>query len=191
MVNHTVVASDTLFKIAQDNGLTLQELLNANPSIRNPNYIQIGDIINIPSSAIASMGLDPDDLDIIARTIMGEARGETDKGKAAVGWVILNRVAARKWYSGSVFEVCRKPFQFSCWNIGDPNLNVIIRAKSGDPDFDNCLRIAQKVLSQSISDPTDGATHYYANYISQPAWAKKPAKLTVQIGVHLFYKNVD
>lgn len=191
MKTHKVKAGDTLYKIAQSHGLTLQELLDVNPSIRNPNFIQVGDIINIPTGPSTTTGIDPDDVDVMARTIMGEARGESDQGKIAVGWVIANRVAAGKWYSGSIFEVCRKPYQFSCWNVGDPSLIVITKAKVGDPVFDKCVDIAQQVLSKSAGDPTGGATHYYANYISQPAWAKPPADLTVQIGVHLFYKSVN
>jgi N-acetylmuramoyl-L-alanine amidase len=191
MTTYTVKAGDTLYKIARSNGLTLQELLEINPSIRNPNFIQVGDIINIPIGTGTTTGIDPDDVDVMARTIMGEARGESDQGKIAVGWVIVNRVKARKWYSGSIFEVCRKPYQFSCWNVGDPNLSIITRAKAGDSIFDSCVDVAQKVLSQSVGDPAGKATHYYANYISQPAWAKPPAVFTTQIGVHLFYKNVN
>lgn len=191
MTTYIVKAGDTLYKIARSNGLTLQELLEINPSIRNPNFIQVGDIINIPTGTGTTTGIDPDDVDVVARTIMGEARGESDQGKIAVGWVIANRVVAGKWYSGSVFEVCRKPYQFSCWNVGDPNLSIITRAKAGDPVFDSCIEVAQKVLSQSVGDPTGKATHYYANYISQPAWAKSPAMFTTQIGVHLFYNNVS
>jgi N-acetylmuramoyl-L-alanine amidase len=195
MTTYTVKSGDTLYQIAHSYGLTLQELLDANPSIRNPNYLQVGDIINISSAGGDSGGMtvDPDDADIMARTIMGEARGEPEQGKIAVGWVILNRAKSGKWFGGGgdIFAVCRKPYQFSCWNPGDPNLSVITRARTGDPVFDQCLAAAQKVLNGSIADPTGGATHYFANYISTPAWAKSPANLTVQIGVHKFYKNVS
>jgi N-acetylmuramoyl-L-alanine amidase len=121
MTTYSVQTGDTPYKIAKIYSLTLQELIDINPSIKNPNFIQVGDTINIPSTTEASTGLDPDDVDVMARTIMGEARGEANQGKAAVGWVISNRVSAGTWYSGSVFEVCRKPYQFSCWNVGDPN----------------------------------------------------------------------
>lgn len=114
MATYTVRAGDTLYKIARNNNLTLQNLLDINPIIKDPNFIQIGDVINIPSTGSTLTGLDPDDVDIIARTIMGEARGESGQGKAAVGHVIVNRTKADKWYSGTIFEVCRKPFQFSC-----------------------------------------------------------------------------
>lgn len=194
MTTYTIKSGDTLYVIARDNGLTLQELLDANPSIRNPNYIQVGDIINLPS-VVGGGGtsVDPDDADVMARTIMGEARGEPEQGKIAVGWVILNRARSGKWFGGGgdIFAVCRKPYQFSCWDPGDPNLSIITRARAGDPVFDECLAAAKKVLSGSVADPTGAATHYFANYISTPAWAKSPANLTVQIGVHKFYKNVN
>jgi N-acetylmuramoyl-L-alanine amidase len=196
MATYKVLAGDTLYGIARNNGLTIQELLNANPSIRNPNYLQVGDILDIPSDGEGDGGsvtVDPDDADIMARTIMGEARGEPEQGKIAVGWTILNRAKSGKWFGGGgdIFAVCRKPYQFSCWNPGDPNLSLITRARTGDPVFDKCLAAAKQVLSGSVADPTGGATHYFANYISAPAWAKSPAKLTIQIGVHKFYKNVS
>jgi spore germination cell wall hydrolase CwlJ-like protein len=124
---------------------------------------------------------------------MGEARGESDQGKVAVGWVILNRAKSGKWFGGGgdIYAVCRKPYQFSCWNPGDPNRSIITSAKAGDAVFDQCLAAAQRVLGGSAADPTGAATHYFANYISTPSWAKPPAILTVQIGVHKFYKNVN
>jgi N-acetylmuramoyl-L-alanine amidase len=196
MSKYTIKSGDTLYKVARDNGLTLQNLLDANPSIRNLNHIQIGDIINIPSTAGVDDGgttIDPDDADVMARTIMGEARGESDQGKVAVGWVILNRARSGKWFGGGgdIFSVCRKPYQFSCWNPGDPNFPIITNARVGDSDFDACLVAAKQVLSGSVADPTGGATHYYAEYIAAPSWTQHPAKFTVQIGVHKFYENVS
>jgi spore germination cell wall hydrolase CwlJ-like protein len=196
MTTYTVASGDTLYQIARKYDLTLQEILDANPSIRNANYLQVGDEINIPSVGGVSGGgstVDPEDADIMARTIMGEARGEPDQGKIAVGWVILNRARSGKWFGGGgdIFAVCRKPYQFSCWNPGDPNLSVITRARAGDPIFDKCLAAAKQVLSGSVADPTGDATHYFANYIATPSWAKPPARFTVKIGVHKFYKNVS
>lgn len=57
------------------------------------------------------------DIDILARTIYGEARGEKTAGKKAVACVIMNRYKAKKWFSGkTIAETCQKPWQFSCWN---------------------------------------------------------------------------
>lgn len=190
---YEVVAGDTLYKIAQQHNISFSNLLNANPQIPNPNFIQVGDLINIPTSGTSGSGstdVDLEDLDVMARTIYGEARGESDQGKVAVAWVIMNRVAKQTWYGRTVFEVCRKPWQFSCWNLGDPNRTVIESVQSGNAIFDKCLESGRKVLASNVADPTDGATHYHANWINPPAWTRG-ASFTVKIGNHLFYKNVD
>lgn len=49
---YTVRRSDSLFLIAQRFGLTLSQLTAANPQIRNPNVIYVGQQICIPDSQI-------------------------------------------------------------------------------------------------------------------------------------------
>ncbi|MCL2774652.1 MAG: SafA/ExsA family spore coat assembly protein [Oscillospiraceae bacterium] len=48
---YTVVSGDTLWKIAQKFEIGLSELIKANPQIKNPEYINVGDKINIPEGA--------------------------------------------------------------------------------------------------------------------------------------------
>ena len=72
-------------------------------------------------------------IDTLARTIYGEARGEPIRGKEAVAAVVLNRVGRAMerggwWWGSSVAEVCRRPWQFSCWNADDANRTKIERA---------------------------------------------------------------
>ena len=46
---HKVKKKETLFGIARDNGLTVQELINANPEMNTPGYeLKKGDFIVIP-----------------------------------------------------------------------------------------------------------------------------------------------
>ncbi len=47
---YTVVSGDTMYRIATRLGITLDELIRANPQISNPNIIQIGQIINVPGN---------------------------------------------------------------------------------------------------------------------------------------------
>lgn len=56
------------------------------------------------------------DVDIIAKTLYGEARGETTMGKIAVATVIYNRANGD---NTKYVKVCLKPKQFSCWNKTD------------------------------------------------------------------------
>ena len=50
-MTYTVRPGDTLSKIATRNGVTLPQLLQANPQIKDPNRISVGDVINVPNEA--------------------------------------------------------------------------------------------------------------------------------------------
>jgi len=49
-MTYTIKPGDTLSKIAARNGLTLVQLLQANPQIPDPNRINVGDVLNLPNS---------------------------------------------------------------------------------------------------------------------------------------------
>ena len=132
------------------------------------------------------------DIDIMAKTIFGEARGEYSSqhsgisGLIAVANVIMNRLNAGG-FGESIAGVCQKPFQFSCWNRTDPNLAKLRSDEIyKDPKFAICMEIATNVAAGNWPDLTHGADHYHA-YCCSPSWAKKSA-LKVKIGRHLFYK---
>lgn len=128
------------------------------------------------------------DIDILARTIYGEARGEIDDGKRAIGLVVLNRYRSKKWYSGNtIAEVCQKPWQFSCWNKKDPNCAKITTANESvlKPYWD----LAERLVNGEYADITNGATHYHAKNC-HPAWAKGKLPCAI-IGNHLFFNNID
>lgn len=134
------------------------------------------------------------DIDVLARTLYGEARGEGVRGLEAVATVIMNRLArARRhggyWWGGSVAAICRRPWQFSCWNADDPNRAKIEAVTPGNRMFASCLRIARRAVSQTLPDPTAGATHYHARPVNPP-WSQGRGACA-EIGNHLFYNNVE
>lgn len=132
------------------------------------------------------------DCDVLARTLYGEARGEyerIDGGVAsllAVAHVIKNRASKGGWFGRSIQDVCLKPKQFSCWNSGDPNREILMNVSAGDEVFSQCLLVAEKTLMNAWPDITKGSDHYHATYV-MPFWAvgKKPC---FSIGRHLFYR---
>lgn len=133
-------------------------------------------------------------VDILARTLYGEARGEPVRGKEAVAAVVLNRVRRARerggyWWGGTVPEVCLKNWQFSCWNRDDPNREKILAVAADNRNFAACLRIARRAIAGVLGDPTDGATHYHADG-SAPLWAagRQPSAV---IGRHSFYNDVE
>ncbi|MBI4618392.1 MAG: LysM peptidoglycan-binding domain-containing protein [Planctomycetes bacterium] len=57
---HVVVSGDTLSAIAGAHGVSLAELIAANPQIKNPNLIRPGDVIVIPGQGAAEPEPEPD-----------------------------------------------------------------------------------------------------------------------------------
>lgn len=135
-------------------------------------------------------------VDTLARTIWGEARGEPDAqaGMRAVAHVVLNRRDAPGWWGRSVAGVCLKPWQFSCWNEGDPNRPKMLAVGAGDASFTLARRIAADLVGlnpteRARADTTGGATHYFAASIAPPPWTVR-ASFCGRIGNHLFYRDV-
>lgn len=121
-----------------------------------------------------------DDTDqiILARALFGEARNTLvpDEARIAIGWVIRNRVASKRW-SDTYWEVVTEPLQFSAFNLGDPNRvyveNPLHTGKEVDKTaWEHASQISGKLIGDQISDPTHGANHYYDDSISVPSWAK-------------------
>ena len=117
--------------------------------------------------------------EIIAITILAEARGEGEAGMYAVAAVIAQRANDNKI---TPEQVCMKRKQFSCWN------NKTVK------DLKHLLKVDQakyalllarniKLLSREF---VFFANHYH-NKSVKPSWAKgkRPVKI---IGNHIFYK---
>jgi N-acetylmuramoyl-L-alanine amidase len=132
-------------------------------------------------------------IDTLARTLYGEARGEGQIGMQAVANVVLNRVELSGQHphfgNGTIASACKAPWQFSCWNENDPNLHTITNVGQSDLTFSGCLQIASDATNGLLVDNTGGATYYYVKNSPEPAWAidKTPCAI---IGKHLFFKDI-
>ncbi|UQZ33067.1 hypothetical protein C2I18_05540 [Paenibacillus sp. PK3_47] len=51
---HTVKQGDTLWKLSKAWGITLKELIDANPQLKNPNALLTGEVVNIPKKTSTS-----------------------------------------------------------------------------------------------------------------------------------------
>lgn len=142
------------------------------------------------------------DVDVLARTLWGEARGEDRIGREMVANVVMNRVAiaqkhlertgAPYWWGSTPAEVCLKPWQFSCWNENDPNRPQVEAATEADPVFAECLEIARAAVAGELPDRTNGATHYanmplLVKLGAAPNWATW-SRLVAHHGRHSFFR---
>lgn len=140
-------------------------------------------------------------LHVVAATIWGEARGESVIGRAAVGSVIQNRVAAQRPHWGLTAKaVCLAPSQFSCWmpSAGLANYESTIdaarafhRGHVAGQVSRECIDLAVAIVAGRLEDVVAGATHYLTRHLFEsdcpPGWAagKLPR---ADIGAHVFLK---
>jgi spore germination cell wall hydrolase CwlJ-like protein len=131
------------------------------------------------------------DMEIMAKTIYGEARGEYMrkngglKSLIAVGNVIMNRSLES---ATSITTVCLKPKQFSCWNENDPNKKVIEQIVPSDELYNICFAVAAKIICEELNDITNGANHYYSRFMKRPPYWSEGHTPIIKIGNHIFFK---
>ncbi len=131
---------------------------------------------------------DDEQIDYMARTMWGEARGEGATGMRAVGHVIMNRVKAGSWYGATPKDVVLKKWQFSCWNADDPNRPKLLAVTTADSNFALAQSLAKAIYAGTMPDITNGATNYLAlgSLSKVPSWASKMTQVA-EIGNHTFY----
>lgn len=134
-------------------------------------------------------------LDILARTVLGEARNQPREGRTAIAHVAINRATIGFHGASSIPAACLAPFQFSCWNSRDPNCQYIQAATVADPAFADAIQVAQRAMQADDPDPTKGATHYHTVEAPKgasewpPRWAQGHEPVAT-IGDHVFYKGI-
>lgn len=129
-----------------------------------------------------------DPVDVLARTLWGEGRGEGIRGMEAIACVVLNRAAAPSWWGRDVISVCRSPWQFSAWNPDDVNRRKLLAVTTADAQFRQALDIARRAVAGQLPDRTQGADHYHHRAI-RPRWADH-RRIVARIGLHIFYRLV-
>lgn len=116
------------------------------------------------------------DVQLLARAINGEARGETYEGQVAVGAVILNRVKNSS-FPNTIAGVIYEPGAFTA--VSDGQINVPIEESS------TVVKAAQDALNGW--DPTGGAIYYFNPNTATNSWIwSRP--LIKTIGKHRFCK---
>lgn len=130
------------------------------------------------------------DIEIAARTLCQEVRGEPPEGQDAVAHTLKNRLASGRW-GKTLASVCLWRGQFSGWYVpSDPNFAYACALPDDDHTLDHMKSVMNAALAATL-DPTNGATHYVnlAAVIQAPAWIQG-AMHTGKFGHHDFYKGV-
>ncbi len=116
------------------------------------------------------------DIQLLARAINGEARGESYEGQVAVGAVILNRVKHSS-FPNSIAGVIYQPGAFTA--VSDGQINVAISEDS------TVYKAARDALNGW--DPTNGCIYYFNPNTATNEWIWSRPLVKV-IGKHRFCK---
>lgn len=114
-------------------------------------------------------------LDLLARAIYAEARGESFEGQVAVGAVIVNRMENPK-FPNTIEKVLYQPNQFKCVENGRIN----------QTPNQNAYKAARRAIEGD--DPSQGALFFFNPETSENPAAFDRYTVTVRIGNHIFAK---
>lgn len=117
-------------------------------------------------------GFSKSEIDLLARIISAESRGEPYEGQVAVAAVILNRIEHPS-FPNTLSGVIYQPGAFSCLTDGGVNAAVA----------DSAYKAARDAINGS--DPSGGAIYYYNPAKSTNKWILSRPVITV-IGGHRF-----
>ena len=153
-------------KFQQKNGLTVDGIAGTKT------LAAMG--ITSSSSSSGSSTNNSSNVNLLARAIYGEARGEPYTGQVAVGAVIMNRVKSSK-FPNTIAGVIYQSGAFDAVSDGQINLNPDSTSK----------KAAQDALNGW--DPSYGAIYYFNPATATNKWIwSRP--MTVTIGRHRFCK---
>ncbi|MFQ8599338.1 MAG: spore cortex-lytic enzyme [Oscillospiraceae bacterium] len=124
------------------------------------------------TSGGATGGFSQRDIDLLARIISAESRGEPYIGQVAVGAVILNRVEHPS-FPDTIAGVVYQPGAFT----------AVVDGQINQPVAESSVRAAQEVLNGS--DPSGGAIYYYNPDKTSNKWMLSRPVIK-RIGKHLF-----
>lgn len=111
-------------------------------------------------------------VNLLARVISGEARGESYEGQVAIAAVVLNRVKHSS-FPGTISGVIYQPGAFTA--VTDGQINIA--------PSQSCYNAARDALNGW--DPTGGAIYYYNPQTATNNWIRTRPVIR-QIGKHVF-----
>ncbi len=160
---------NAVVKFQRKNGLTADGVVGSSTAAAMGVQLSGG---SSAQQVVPASGYSTNEVQLLARLIHGEARGEPYTGKVAVGAVVLNRVRSSS-FPNTISSVIYQPGAFDCVADGQINLK---------PDSDS-LRAARDAMNGW--DPSGGCLYYYnpSTATSDWIWSRK---IQLSIGKHNF-----
>lgn len=164
---HTVQQGETYWKIANQYGVPVSQLMSANNA--NQHWLSIGQQLTIPSITLTNA-----EKDLLARLVEAEAVGEPYAGKVAVATVVLNRVNS-ELFPNSVTKVIYQAGQFTPVSNGQIN----------KPAGSESIRAVNEAIA--FHGQGNGSLYFYNPAKTSNQWLRSKQQ-TIKIGQHVFAK---
>lgn len=152
-----------------------RRLLTINKNETKDLYKEKEEVVEVFSYNNKTLYITEEDLDLMAKIVYAESKGEPQQGKVAVASVILNRVTDPK-FPGTIEGVIKQKNAFSCVKNGEINVT---------PDEASYAAVYEAIKG---IDPTNEALFFYNPSIATCNWMKNVEKKKVKsIGHHVFF----
>lgn len=141
------------------------------------NNINANNVVEVFNQNNANLSITMGDINLMAKLVYAESRGEPFNGQIAVASVVLNRVLDKS-FPNTISGVIFQRNAFSCVKNG--NIEAY-------PD-QSCYNAVYEALSGE--DPTNDALFFYNPAISTSSWMLSTQKRdALSIGHHVFFKS--
>lgn len=166
---YTVKKGDTLGSIAKKHGVSVEDILKANPDIKDQNRISIGDKIKVPQATAETK------TDYIAKVLYAETSSiATDEEVRMICRVILNRIGNKAFGGASdAYGVVRRPNAFSCTSGTDGNVNWKEYKKDLNQKARKAYEYAEKLVKGDGGKFPESNAVYYCNKSLAKSHAKE------------------
>lgn len=176
LVNYTVSRGDTYYDIARKFNTSMGVIMALND--KNTSNLRPGEVLQVPAKnftekQLLARSISSSELELLAKAINGEARGEPYLGQVGVGAVIINRVI-HPHFPDSIEKVIMQPGQFCVVEDGQIHLTP--------------SRSTRQAAREAVNgrDPTGGALYFYNPATSNEVEWISRRKPLVTIGNHVF-----
>lgn len=177
---YVVKPGDTLYEISLTHGISWKELAELN-EISDPRKMQVGTVLRLPAHTPDVIYLhdgsvcrvSEEEMELLAKLVYSEARGESLEGKIAVAAVVINRVRSEA-FPDTVWDVIYEPRQFT-----PVEQNIL-------PNHVDEVSMRAARLALQGEDPTDGALFFYNPRKTKNSDFWKTRTVIKRIGNHNF-----
>ncbi|MET3506798.1 cell wall hydrolase [Halalkalibacter oceani] len=168
---HTVQTGDTLYKVGQTYGVSVEALKQVNG--KSSSVLYPGEQLTLPASISQA------DKDLLARLVTAEAKGEPYAGMVAVATVVLNRVDHHDFPNTirGVIEEVTPTGHYAFSPVKDGNIN--------QPATEQAKRAVNEALA--FHGQGQGSLYFYNPAKATNHWNATRTE-TIRIGDHVFAK---